>query len=1191
VYLKRLEIKGFKSFADNTDISLKPGINILVGPNGCGKSNIVDAIRWVLGESNIRNLRGNKSEDVIFNGTDTRKSLGMAQVEMELDNADQLIPLDYSNITLNRKIFRNGESEFYINKSRVRMKDISNLFTGTGLGKKGYSIISQGELEQVLNGQALDRRLILEEASGLIKYRQQRNEVKHRLESTDNNLLRLGDILAEVKGRQEELSNKAVKAKRYLQLSQECQQAEKKVLSSEIVKIKQELAHKNEELLQQQERMTLLQEALSEQEKILNICEEEQKLQQQQLNKEQAAEHRNQEKLTQLQGEYKLGLEKIKNREERIIQSQADKNKYTDMLSQLNQDLVGKEKDYHSQEAGYKLMVSQCEDLQNEITRLEGELNVDQELFNRERRGVFIKTQEETCLKNEVNEFANQLKQLNEKRYRYLIRMDEYKKKAEQYNNDCESLQNQVEGFQCSLLGNDEKLEVLNKSRKEITKRLNKAEEDLARLNQEGIIINSSLKSIKQMNQNLTGYSAAVKSLMKASDNGRVKGILGILGEFIEVPPGLELAVEIAIGRGLEYIVADSVENVRQAIKFLKANKLGRITFLPLDILKLQRVPDKIVQQLQGYSGVIGLASQVVSYDSYYTVAVEYLLGKVLIVQDLNKAINVFKNINYPFRMVSIDGDVINVSGAISGGTKPTSYNNSPLRRKGEEKSLLQKQDENNRAKASIENQLNALKAELEMVENNFNELNQERLENKMALEIRQKQVNDTLISLDTIIKEMGVLQEKVGNMNNEIIRIQSDMEDKEQKFNALQKQNEAGMAQLEKKGKEIDLKQRDIEVRRERFSSLKEQLIMKRRELDSTRKNIAQFEQIRHSYSQSVQETEQVCQNMAELNRQDKQRCEELRQEIDKLKADIAFGKQTISRVKKAYEECSANIKQLRLNLIPVRDEVQDLEKKSRSLELTIARLETELSAQKAKWQEKFHDIPLDSTDILNYEQIKESKLVIEQLLMQLETLGQVDTDVIDEYEVVNERFQFLNQQYQDLLNARDSLKKLLGESEKLMLKNFSHFFKIANESFSQTFKAIFEGGNACLSMEKGKELLEAGVDIEVKLPGKRAQVLNLLSGGERALTCIAFIFALLRLKPAPFCLLDEIDAALDEVNLIRFTHFLQGMAEKMQFIIITHRQATISIGENIYGITMPEKGISSILTLNFKEAGSLAG
>ena len=1191
MYLKRLEIKGFKSFADSTEINLRPGINIIVGPNGCGKSNVVDAIRWVLGEANIRHLRGHKSEDVIFNGTDVKKALGMAQVEIELDNRDQLLPLDYSEITLNRKVFRSGESEFYINKSRVRMKDVSDLFIGTGLGKKGYSIISQGELEQVLNGQALDRRLILEEASGIIKYRQQRDEVKRRLENTGNDLLRLGDIITEVRERREELSHKADKARLYLQLQQECQQLEKRTLTAEILKTSQELQRKREGLLQYQNESSLLQQNLSGQEQQLE--QEEQKLQvlQQQLNSKQNQVYQTQNELSSLQGELKLCAERMKNRQDRLEQCRADEIKYNDMLTRLNQDLTLKHQDYHLQEADYRQRVGDCERLEQEIAELEQQLHKDRDLFAQGKTQVFEQMQEESRLKNQISEREEQLKKLGERKERLLIRLDEYKNKIQQYNRDYEALQSQISSFKTSLADNDRQLAEMEQHRVELEAGYRKVEADYAQLNQEGIKINNSLQALKEMTRNLSGYSSAVKSLMKAGRAGTLQGIMGIPGEFIDVPPGMEMALEIGVGRGLENIVTDTVEHARQAIEFLKTHKLGRVTFLPLDVLKTQPVPEKILQQLEGRQRVVGLASRVVGFDSRYRVAIEYLLGRVLIVEDMNTAIHIFKNINYPLRLVSLEGDLVNVSGAVSGGAKPSSHGNSPLIRRGEEKRWLKQQEENTRAQGDKQKELIALQGELEQSAAAINAVKQKRLECSMAVDIREKQIKEIASSISEGSELIEGFQQETKELEQQIAELQNDMAAMQDQLGGMHGESEKATAHLEEMRGQLDLQQRNLEVCRERLSSQQEQLAMKRRELDNIKNNAVQFEKVQQSYLQSVEEAKQLGEQMAAQNRQEELRVKELQKKIEEEKVKVADLTGKIAQLKKSDDQGSINIRKLRRDLLPGREKLSELERQSRNLELAIARLETELSALNIKWKEKFRDDIELGAEIPDHAEIKAGKLRIEQLQAELEQMGPVDPESIHEYDEIQERFAFLDKQYRDLLQARESLHRLLGETEKLMLKKFSHFLQMANDSFNRTFKEIFAGGDACLRVENGKEHLEAGVEIEVKLPGKRPQLLGLLSGGERALTCIAFIFSLLRLKPAPFCLLDEIDASLDEINLTRFAHFLQGMASSMQFIIITHRQATIEIGENIYGVTMPEKGVSSILTLNLGETESLAG
>jgi chromosome segregation protein len=1192
VYLKRLEIKGFKSFADITEINFKPGINIIVGPNGCGKSNVVDAIRWVIGEANIRHLRGQKSEDVIFNGTDDKRAQGMAHVEMLLDNSDQILPLDYSEITTARKVFRNGESEFYINKSRVRMKDISDLFTGTGLGKKGYSIIGQGELEQVLSGQALDRRLILEEASGTIKYRQQRDEVKRRLENTSNDLLRLGDIISEVRERTEELQHKAERARLYLQLNQECQELDRKVLSSELSRSQQELRRKQNDFLQAQSEIDLLNQELLGLEQQLIAEENLLKEQQQKLHNIQEQEYQVQTNLNSLEGELRLSAERSKNRQERIRQSQADKEKYSRMLARLNQDLDIHRQDFISQEENYGQRDEECRRLQEEIAGLENELKIMRGTFTRDKSRVFDISREESLLNNQLGEKEEQLKKLTERKDRLLIRYDEQKTWLDKYHNEHETLQGQIEHYQAELSAHDSCLQEMNDHKNTLLEKVQQLKEEHTHVNQEGMKIKNHLLSLQEMNQSLSGYSAAVKSLMKAAKSGKLKGIMDIPGEIIDVPRGLELAIDIAAGRSLENIVTDSVEHAHQAIDYLKAHKLGRVTFLPLNILKVQAIPDTILEQLDKQKAVIGLASRVVSYDSRYTKAVEYLLGRVLIVEDLDTAIHIFKSINYPLRIVSLEGDLLNASGAVSGGTRvSSSFGNSPLLRRGEEKRLLKEQDDNEKRRTSKYNELLVIQGELERLEEEIKQINQLYLESKMTLEVKNKQLNEVAAAVTAAQKEMESFKKESGEQEEQIKKLQVEINTMQGQLNQMNQESQNASSQLESLKDEMEIKQRDLDIAKERFNSQREQLEMKKRELDNIRKSVLQFEQVQLSYQQSLQEAHQVQERMENENQQEKQRHQELNQKIAEGKINLSNLAQEIAGLKEDYQNCNRIINDFRKKLIPKKEHREELQRQYHNLELAIARLETEQSSLEMKWKEKFSDYTGVNIEILSPGKMREYKIRIEQLQAQLEELGLVDPESIREYEEVQERFNFLSQQYNDMLLARDSLTTLLGETENLMLKNFAHFLQLANESFNQTFKEIFDGGEAHLKIESGKERLEAGVDIEVKLPGKRTQLLNLLSGGERALTCIAFIFSLLRLKPAPFCLLDEIDASLDETNLTRFARFLKAMSPSIQFIIITHRQATIEIGENLYGITMPEKGISSVLTLNLVEAESLAG
>jgi len=1192
MHLKRLEIKGFKSFADNTEINLDPGINIVVGPNGCGKSNVVDAIRWVLGESNVRQLRGQKNEDVIFNGTDKKKALGMAQVDMTVDNADKSLPLDYGEVTVSRKIYRSGESEFYLNKARVRMKDVVSLYTDTGLGKRGYSIISQGELERVLSSQAFDRRLMLEEAAGTIKYRQQRDEVQQRILATAQNLVRVGDIIQELELRKDELNTKADKAQVYLGAWEEYQNLEKQVMANQIgesedqlLAHKQHLAGAHASLQEITVRTDELHIRLQESEKVLAD---------QRANLTMLKEKRYaiEAELGQMESEEKLSQERIKNYRERIQAALADREKYALMLGNLDKDLEARITDFQQERKLYQERMSELECLQQEINELEKIIAEQEADFELHRRLVFEQANKETGIKNEIMALEDRIKKSREKRERLLVRAEENDeqiksllKKASAINEQRSQRLIRQKDWQTSLADSTEQKGAGLKSQARL-------DEEYSSISPEILNLENRLQVFKDARQNYSAYSEGVRAILKAHDRGEMsfKGIKGLVGNLIEVPAGMEQAIDVVLGRAMENMVVETAESARRAIDFLKQHRLGRVTFLPLDVLRVPQIPTRIREQILAVEGVLGLASDLLKYAPEYEAAIVYLLGGVLLVQDLDCGLKVFKQIKYPLRIVTLDGEFINASGAMTGGVV-NKTRNSLLQRNREEKSISQQLEvkrlaasANRKAASELDQQIKDIDARLSLERNGLAEV-------EFQLKLIDEEEQHIQASLQTTRQDQELYRTENVQLENSIEQSENQIMLLNERHNRMGQETTHLSRHIEKIKAELEINRRDYEVRKERFSSHQEQIIMKEKELENTERNIRQFEDVKKSYHQSGAEAQALQERLQkDVDIHQGRINDTLKKTADKQQ-ELDIIVESIIHSQRNEMKMLQDIDRIRAEISPLQQQIQDIQGQLRNMEMKEVRLETELDGSLEQWRDKFVNTEpaLFRTDI-SPRQMREFRTRIGTLREQIDLLGPVDIDAIKEYDEIRERYDFLCQQAGDLSAARQSLDGLLQETEKIMTKNFSQFMMLADESFKRTFMEIFNGGEASLNIESGSDLT-SGVDIIVKMPGKRSQSLNLLSGGERALTCIAFIFALLRLKPAPFCLLDEIDASLDETNLMRFADFLKGMARETQFIVITHRQATIEAGSNIYGITMPQEGISSILSIHCDEIDSLAG
>ncbi|MEA1960360.1 MAG: chromosome segregation protein SMC [Bacillota bacterium] len=1193
MYLKRLEIKGFKSFADRTELYLKSGLNIIVGPNGCGKSNVVDAIRWVLGESNVRHLRGQKNEDIIFNGSDKKKPQGMAVVEMTIDNADHALPVDFSEVNIVRKIFRTGESEFFINKNRVRMKDVVQLFTGTGMGKQGYSIISQGELEDVLNGQSFDRRLILEEAAGIIKYRHQRNEVQRRIIATSNDLIRVEDILVELETRREELGIKAEKAVKYKDLQTVFTTLEKTLLTSEIrsnglqLKDKRKLYNQKG---QEQEQLQKQVECLKN-----TVLQEEGQLEEirQTVNKLIEQKHQLDSDIHAKESEIKLGEERIHNFEERMNNAGLDAEKYSKLIAELDHDLTGKIEDYNREEGSLKQRQSDLSELEKTITGKDNEINILLAQFEDHKSLVFEKAQREVEIKNQMIDQEGVIKKDQEKKERLLIHVQSntdtlklLKEQLGQMKEKQQTTEEQIQALQREQIDMQNEMVTFQEQKKNLEDKLGKDQ-------REQFSMESKLQALRDLEKNYSGYSEGVRALVKSHQQRKksLQGMVGIVGELINVPQGMEMAIDVAVGKGLENIIIHTAQEAKKAIDYLKRNSLGRATFLPLDVLRTQTLSPGVIQDIKKNKGVLGIASELIEYDPGIARAVDYLFGRVLIVENMDCGLNVFKNTRASVRIVTLEGELINVSGAMTGGAH-SKRRSSPLQRKGEEKALHQRLQILSAGKNKNEGLLRDTSAKYQEMNERYSELKNHLSELMFQKEMLEQEYGNVQNTIENNQTDSVAYQREISQLENSMHQQEQIRFNLQGQFETVHLENFSFSEDVEGLKENIELLRRNYAVNRERYHSQQESLIMKKRELETLQTHIQQFTQVRESYQQSLGEAESLLQQCKTGIEQQRLQIESGQKIRVTTHGSLAAVRERLMNLQEQEKQVSMKLEKLRNSLLPAQRQLDVIEQNLRSIEMRMIRIETEMEGLENRWREKFGaELWEQESEILKNAELREYKNRMESLQREINMLGSVDLEAIEEYEKCKARYDFLRTQSNDLKEAQESLQRLLGETEKIMSNQFHDFVKEANNSFQYTFTEIFGGGEAALIVEEDEDPFSSGIDIAVKMPGKRMQSLNLLSGGERALTCIAFVFSLLRLKPSPFCLLDEIDAALDETNLLRFSGFIKRMSTEMQFIIITHRQATIEAGEMIYGVTMPQEGISSILSLNFEDVESIAG
>lgn len=889
-------------------------------------------------------------------------------------------------------------------------------------------------------------------------------------------------------------------------------------------------------------------------------------------------------------GDIRISEERIKSYTEGLKTAEIDEAKYKEMLANISLEVANRQSDLQAQKLAYEQKKDEYNEIINELRNFEHEIDLLKEKFEAEKAYIFTHLEDEAMLKNDINEKETTISRIRERRTRLTIKKDELAHNINFSRHSLLEMEEEINDLTLAIQATSIEENNLQDNKADCLAKLQvivQAHEDLEN---ELRLIENRLLTIKDSEEKLLGYSAAVKEVLSLQNS--FSGIMGIVGEVIQVADGLEVAIETAAGRGLENIIVEKTRDAQKIVNFLKKNKMGRVTLLPLDILKVAKLNPLLLNELRQEKGVLGIASELIEYETKFQKPISYILGRTLIVEDMPTSIYLFKKYNLAFRIVTLDGEILNTSGAITGGSHKKGAFNSPLKRKNEEKRLIQEAEVLRKSIADKYAAKIALDEKLANIEDKLTIVTNTNIENKFKLELLYKQLKASKDELDNsiatrtnLLNEIEALNQNKNSLGEQIISLQSDLA-------KMQETSTKTSEQLELIRAKIDSRQRDYEVGKARLSSYQDYLLAKEQELNNIEHSMGQFMQVKDSYYDSMNNAIASKNRLTDTIKKEEAQIVMLTKANADCTAKLVQENQTIKAKQIAAANYMDEINKFKNLINPIRQDISKVESSIHNYELNLTRLETELSNLQEKWQDIFDfKIPENIEVSYTHQEIKVFAADLAKIKEVLSLLGSVDLGAIQEYQVLSERVDFLSSQLDDLTEGQVTLEKLLEKTEKIMLKEFGQFFLMANESFSNTFKEIFEGGEAFFTLEEVEDTLTAGVNMQVKLPGKRTQSLNLLSGGERALTCIAFIFALLRLKPAPFCLLDEIDATLDETNLVRFSNFLKNMAQNMQFIIITHRQTTIASGDNLYGVTMPEKGISTILTLDLSEAEGLAG
>ncbi|MFR6022132.1 MAG: chromosome segregation protein SMC [Clostridia bacterium] len=1182
MYLKRLELQGFKSFADKTILELRPGITTVIGPNGSGKSNISDAIRWVLGEQSMKSLRGTKSLDIIFAGTQNRKSLGFAEASLVFDNSDGALPIEFTEVTVTRKIYRSGETGYYINKTPCRLKDVLELFMDTGIGKDGYSIIGQGKIDEILSNKSEDRRHIFEEAAGIVKYRSRKEEAEKKLEHTKLNLLRINDIISEIEGNLGPLQTQSEKAKKYLNLREELKNIEVGLFVYNIEKYKENLQQivQDIDIMQSQcneeegklERVKILKEELKS--SIDEITE--------QIENMSNLGFESQKEIEQLNSDINVAKTRITNNNENSVRFTDEIQEQNEKIQELKQELEQKEAKKDNLKQNKEKFEKELNEKQEELAKITEKLSAKELEIEGYKQTVEQNTDKKYELQSEINaqeiNFQNYEKRQNQIKQEIqttISELDNTRMNKEEISKGFYESENKKNKAQKSL-------EEVAKQKQEANQKIKSFESNINILSSDMRIKESRLKFLIETEKEKEGYIKSVKSLLKDCENIKDlgKGMHGVLANIIEVPDELETAIEMCLGASLQNIVTDTEEDAKKLVEHLRKNNLGRASFLPIASVK-----GKKLEKLKGNeSGVIGIASDLVKFNKKYEQIILNLLGKTVIVDNMDTAIKVAKQNGYTFRIVTKDGDLINPSGAITGGSVAKKTVN--ILGRGKEIEKLEKEIKNIKAKIQ---KLEEEKEEYEQSIEGILELSANLEKELQEIDITYATEKQKMISIDENIQKLqnrlNKLKEEQKNLENlkqEAIERKEKIQEETQK---ITKQNEelskliSEFAELNKDDQKYiddlnyDITNLKISVSSfdESESSIKEIQERINQELNNAKTSIEnknnQIEQIKvdnENLEKSIQETLNKIEEI-------KQKVSNSSAEIEKMKQERA---QKSEKLSKQEDEITSKFKI-----------IEDLKSQLVKLDVKKTKVEEDINTIINKMWEDYELTPNNVEGYAKPENVALTQKRVNNIRAEIRDLGSVNVDSIEEYKNLKDRYDFMSEQRLDLENTMSKLRKVITDMTQIMKEQFREKFKIINKNFGEVFAELFGGGKASLNLEDEENILECGIEITVQPPGKKLQNMMLLSGGEKAFTAIALLFAILKINPAPFCVLDEIEAALDDVNVFRYADYLKKFTEHTQFLVITHRKGTMEAADTVYGVTMEESGISKLLSMKLNK------
>lgn len=1177
MYLKRLEIKGFKSFPTKTEIVFNEGITAIVGPNGSGKSNISDAIRWVLGEQSAKSLRGDKLEDVIFVGTESKKAMNYCEVAITLDNSDNKLDLGFSEVTIKRRAYRTGESEFFLNNKSCRLKDIKEILLDTGIGKDGYSIVEQGKVDEILSNNPVNRRKVFDEACGISKFRYKKQEAERNLKHTKENLERIDDIYIEIENQLKPLFLQQEKAVKYLEFNKKLKVLEVNSCIKEVAELEAELdeLNKHSNLLgsqsnEIQKQKSTLEKAVEETNiEIENINDG--------INKSQDYINTIKSVISQKDAQVNLINEKIRNCKNEI---ERNKEETIYIKEKLNSDKITLEKLINQKYEKEKII----NDLNIDIKSIESNNKESRDKIETINRDLENLKDEIINLLNNKQDATSKLSTLNANKENINLRKEtidldireiKYKidKKIEEVSKASAKLEDKTKSMES--LKNDEV-----KTNNDFNILLNKSNNIEKQIQNSKYSLNdykSKLNIYIEMENHYEGFNKGVKEVLK---NKNLQGIQGALGQVIEVPSKFEKSIEASLGAYMQNIITNDESSAKFAINYLKKNNLGRVTFLPMNIIKSNKIDTRNIKVGTSF---IGIASDLIKFDDKYRNIIENILGRTIIIDNIDNAIKFAKENNHKFKVVTLDGEILNPGGSLTGGSLRVSGN------------ILSRKRLINEYKEKIE----LLKAEIDRLYIEKNEVDN----NTKIIKEKLKQISIDINSLDKEIiienAELNKFKEEIKSLKISVEKLENEKDGLGSNLEYILEKSKLikdDILSIDTKHDENKLQIESLTNKLKEYNSLYEDDKLK---FDNLNLNLVKHNQIYESIIRDIQRISEENKTLENKYVQIEKSLNDKTIETSKLEEDIVIEETEKISLNKQLVDNTRSLETKKLSKESLKEKLEDLNKESKNIDRqyidlkeSLFKVESKIERLKSNREDHInslfekYEITLDQAIKMKDDNLDVDKRYLENIRKEIRNLGNVNLDSIKEYEHIKERHDFYSEQKKDLEQSIEVIEKLIYELEENMKKEFESNFNKINENFKFVYKRLFGGGNGELKIVDKNNILESDIEITAQPPGKKMKNLNLLSGGEKALTAISILFSIILAKPTPFCILDEIEAPLDDANIFRFGEFLKELSNDTQFISVTHRRGTMEAADYIYGVTMQEKAISKVLSLKLKEA-----